>query len=64
MVEGEADSGWHVFNRSVVAWALAVFHLFWWQAERWQDVGPEEGQSVTTQRQRRILRELDAGHSH
>ncbi|MGW7198436.1 hypothetical protein [Streptomyces chryseus] len=64
VVEGsEADSGWHVFDRSSVAWAREVFHLFWWAAERWQDVSQEPGHAVTTERQRRILRELDAGYS-
>jgi len=59
----EGNSGWHVFDRASVAWARAIFNLFWDHAERWQDLRAATNASPLTERQRRILGELDAGYS-
>ncbi|MDT0567936.1 hypothetical protein RM704_10710 [Streptomyces sp. DSM 3412] len=61
--DAEPNSGWHVFDRSAVAWARAVFHHFWDQATRWQDLSKPADRRALTERQQRILRELDAGYS-
>lgn len=59
----EPNSGWHVFDRAAVMWARAVFNHFWDQATRWQDLSRPAGHTAISERQRRILRELDAGYS-
>ncbi|MFF8656844.1 hypothetical protein [Streptomyces huasconensis] len=55
----ETNSGWHVFDRSSVMWARTVFSHFWSQATRWQDLAHPANRSVLTQRQQRLLRELE-----
>jgi DNA-binding NarL/FixJ family response regulator len=61
VVESAAsNSGWHVFDLAVVAWARAVFSLIWDGATRWQDTEPMDG--ALTGRQAAILRELAAGY--
>ncbi|WP_282795198.1 hypothetical protein [Streptomyces sp. CC224B] len=59
----EPDAGWHVTDRAIVAWARSVYDMFWWQATRWQDLAPAASDATSTQLQRRILRELEAGAS-
>ncbi|MGW7084998.1 hypothetical protein ACWGH2_16115 [Streptomyces sp. NPDC054871] len=61
--QGARDSGWHITDRAAVAWARAVYDMFWWQATRWQDLAPQAGSGTTTEQQRRILRELESGCS-
>ncbi|MEU1152659.1 hypothetical protein ABZ369_06520 [Streptomyces sp. NPDC005918] len=56
----EPDAGWHVLDRSVVAWMREGFLSFWWSASRWQDHQHAE-ETVTSERHRRILRELETG---
>lgn len=58
----DGNSGWHVFDRAAVAWARAVFHLFWDAAARWQALDTTAA-SPLSERQRRILQELAAGYS-
>ncbi|MEU0332249.1 hypothetical protein [Streptomyces sp. NPDC006193] len=60
---GEGNSGWHVFDRSVVMWGRAVFDLFWNHATRWPLLCRTDGAGPLSERQWRILRELDAGYS-
>ncbi|MBL1107964.1 hypothetical protein JK361_25815 [Streptomyces sp. 5-8] len=60
---GEGNSGWHVFDRAAVMWVRAVFDLFWNHATRWADLCRTAAAGPLTQRQWRILRELDAGYS-
>ncbi|MCP3818138.1 hypothetical protein NLX86_08430 [Streptomyces sp. A3M-1-3] len=63
VVEGaESNSGWHVFDRSAVMWARAVFTLFWELATRWQEFDPMPADSVLNERQLVILCQLDAGY--
>ncbi|MET8765448.1 hypothetical protein [Streptomyces sp. NPDC004658] len=63
VIEGaEGNSGWHVFDRAAVMWARAVFDLFWDNATRWHDVCRSAGTGPLSERQWRILRELDAGY--
>jgi DNA-binding CsgD family transcriptional regulator len=59
----ENNSGWHVFDRSAVMWARSVFDLFWNHAQRWQDLSRTADSSPLSERQWRILRELEAGYS-
>ncbi|MGW2837287.1 LuxR C-terminal-related transcriptional regulator [Streptomyces sp. NPDC001493] len=54
------DAGWHVSDRASVAWAERVFEALWDRGVRWGDAKPRAG-SVTTDRQRQILGELEAG---
>ncbi|MFB6943170.1 LuxR C-terminal-related transcriptional regulator [Streptomyces sp. NPDC060286] len=61
--EAETNSGWHVSDRAAVAWAFAVFELFWGMAERWQDLGRAAAPSPLTERQKHILRLLSVGRS-
>ncbi|MFJ4322282.1 hypothetical protein ACIP3A_04050 [Streptomyces tricolor] len=63
VIEGaEGNSGWHVFDRAAVMWARTLFGLFWNNATRWHDPCQGLGASLLTERQWRILRELDAGY--
>ncbi|MEV8600427.1 hypothetical protein AB0465_11175 [Streptomyces griseoviridis] len=59
----EGNSGWHLFDRAAVAWARSVFDLFWDHATRWHDLRTADHVTPLTERQWRILRELDAGYS-
>ncbi|MYW43978.1 hypothetical protein [Streptomyces sp. SID161] len=59
---GDGNSGWHVFDRAAVMWVRAVFDLFWDHATRWDDLCLSAADPIT-ERQWRILRELDAGYS-
>ncbi|OXY83839.1 hypothetical protein BEH93_27385 [Streptomyces sp. 2R] len=45
----------------MVMWARDVFLMLWDAATRWQDAVEADGRLMTTERQRRILRELEAG---
>lgn len=58
----EAHAGWHVVDRAVVMWARNLYLMLWAGAARWQDLGKDPAeQTITTSRQRRILRELAGG---
>ncbi|MGW4728830.1 hypothetical protein ACWEQC_06565 [Streptomyces shenzhenensis] len=59
----EGNSGWHLFDRAAVMWARSVFDLFWDHATRWQDLARNADADPLSERQWRILRELDAGYS-
>uniref|UniRef100_UPI00366FCAB0 LuxR C-terminal-related transcriptional regulator n=1 Tax=Bacillus mobilis TaxID=2026190 RepID=UPI00366FCAB0 len=62
VVDGaEANSGWHIFDRAVVAWARDGFYLVWDRSTRWQDL--RRTSSRLTDRQEAILRELETGDS-
>ncbi|WP_435643339.1 hypothetical protein ACR9VJ_17995 [Streptomyces sp. H49] len=64
VIEGsEGNSGWHVFDRAAVMWARSVFDLFWNHATRWTDLRRTAQAGPLTERQWRILRELDSGYS-
>ncbi|MFE9906390.1 hypothetical protein [Streptomyces achromogenes] len=64
VIEGsEGNSGWHVFDRAAVMWARNVFDIFWNRATRWQDVCRTAEDNPLTERQWRILGELDGGCS-
>lgn len=64
VIEGaEGNSGWHVFDRAAVMWARAVFELFWDHATRWRHLCRTPGSTPLSERQWRILRELDAGYA-
>lgn len=64
VIEGsEGNSGWHVFDRAAVMWARAVFDLFWNHATRWSDLCRTDQAGPLSERQWRILRELDSGCS-
>ncbi|MEV4335788.1 hypothetical protein [Streptomyces sp. NPDC049590] len=64
VIEGsEGNSGWHVFDRAAVMWARSVFDVFWNRATRWQDVRQTAEDNPLTERQWRILGELNAGCS-
>ncbi|MFC9431090.1 LuxR C-terminal-related transcriptional regulator [Streptomyces sp. NPDC056987] len=62
VVQGEADCGWHVVDRSAVAWAHAIFLMLWERAIRWDDLARTPA-GVLTERQSAILQELAAGCS-
>ncbi|MCX5318008.1 hypothetical protein [Streptomyces sp. NBC_00154] len=57
----ESNGGWHITERCAVMWAREVYLMLWNAATRWQGLRPTNEQMVTTERQRRILRELEAG---
>lgn len=59
----ENNSGWHLFDRAAVAWARAAFDLFWDHATRWQDLALTTNDDPLTERQWRILGDLNAGYS-
>ncbi|MET7679413.1 hypothetical protein [Streptomyces sp. NPDC005423] len=59
----EHNSGWHLFDRAAVSWARAAFDLFWDHATRWQDLALAANDNPLTERQWRILRDLEAGYS-
>jgi DNA-binding NarL/FixJ family response regulator len=46
-----------------VAWARAAFDLFWDHATRWQDLALTTNDDPLTERQWRILGDLNAGYS-
>ncbi|MFE3903231.1 hypothetical protein ACFXPY_23685 [Streptomyces sp. NPDC059153] len=59
--EAEPHSGWHVRDRSAVAWAGVVFERLWGRATWWAEALAESGDSKLTSRQLDILALYDAG---
>lgn len=55
------QGGWHITDLSAVSWAREVFLMLWDTATRWQDMEAAHVDLMTNERQRRILRELEAG---
>lgn len=56
-----SQGGWHITDLSAVSWAREVFLMLWDTATRWQDMEAAHEDLMTNERQRRILRELEAG---
>lgn len=59
----ERNSGWHVTDPAVCAWATAVYDHLWEQATPWADLESHSAGGRTTARQRLILSELEAGYA-
>ncbi|MFB6426397.1 hypothetical protein ACFCXC_35845 [Streptomyces microflavus] len=58
--DATSQGGWHITDLGAVSWAREIFLMLWETATRWQDVEVTQG-LMTNERQRRILRELEAG---
>lgn len=59
--EGAVGSGWHITDRNIVLWVREVYLMLWGEAANWLSLADPGEPTVTTERQRRILRELEAG---
>ncbi|MEU1494845.1 hypothetical protein ABZ456_31955 [Streptomyces sp. NPDC005776] len=59
--EGAVDTGWHITDRNIVLWVREVYLMLWGAASNWRTVVAPGEHMVTSERQRRILRELEAG---
>ncbi|MEU1128322.1 LuxR C-terminal-related transcriptional regulator [Streptomyces sp. NPDC005900] len=58
----ESDARWHVSDVAAVTWSRRVFNGYWDLATPWQQAVQQVKGSVTNERQRQILRQLDAGY--
>ncbi|MFB7482972.1 hypothetical protein ACFUEM_32820 [Streptomyces anulatus] len=52
---------WHITDPGTIGWAREVFLMLWGNSTRWQDLRQASGHATTNERQRRILRALEAG---
>ncbi|WP_223776959.1 hypothetical protein [Streptomyces sp. 135] len=60
--DSESDAGWHVFDVAAVAWSRRVFAEYWDFGTPWQQAFQAANGAITNERQRKILRQLDAGY--
>lgn len=57
--DAEGNSGWHVIDRAVVMFARRMFSNQWGKSTRWEELHRSSKPSLLTQRQQRMLRELE-----
>ncbi|MFF7365800.1 LuxR C-terminal-related transcriptional regulator [Streptomyces sp. NPDC008125] len=61
--EAAPHAGWHVSDRSAVAWGRSIFGMLWDRSTPWQQLPRATADAASTARQRAILRELESGYS-
>ncbi|BAU83362.1 regulatory protein [Streptomyces laurentii] len=63
VVPGEEDSGWHVTDVPSIASHRAIFDSYWERATPWQEARRALAETVTSARQRTILRAMETADS-